>query len=88
MHVDSANIKAIQLHLQGFSPAICGRYHGMHLNISTAFLKPHSNLQLVRKYSSWKVRIPVSSLNLHPLFLGERLLMLMGHFPVPGEECL
>ena len=32
-------------HLQGFSPAIGGRYQGEQLNLSTAFLKAHSNLQ-------------------------------------------
>ena len=53
------------------------------MKFSAAFIKPHSNLQLVREYSLWKRRFSDSSGNLQPLFSGDRFCMLNGHFPVP-----
>ena len=82
----------MEIHLQGFFATMCGkpcgRYQGTHWKSSIAFVKPHSNLQLVREYSLWKRRSPDSWLNLHALFFGDRLCMFRGHFPEPTTEWL
>ena len=82
----------MKIHLQGFFATMCGkpcgRYQGTHWKSFIAFVKPHSNLQLVREYSLWKRRISDSSLNLQPLFSGARRCMVRGQFPEPKMDCL